>query len=84
VFSINPAECAKLHGDPRWTSEGTAFAEEPSAAEDCPAGRIPVTRLYNNGMGGDANHRFVTSHSEAHATVFAGWLLEGVVFCAAP
>ena len=84
VFSINPAECAKLHGDPRWTSEGTAFAEEPSAPEDCPAGRIPVTRLYNNGMGGDANHRFVTSHSEAYAMVSAGWLLEGVVFCAAP
>ncbi len=33
------------------------------AAGDCPADRIPVIRLYNNGMGGQANHRFTTSRS---------------------
>ena len=27
----------------------------------CPAGTIPVYRLYNQGMGGAPNHRFVTS-----------------------
>jgi hypothetical protein len=84
VFSINAAECDKLHADPRWTFEGLAFAEEAPTADDCPPGRIPVTRLYNNGMGGDANHRYVTSHSEAFATVADGWVLEGAVFCAAP
>ena len=78
------AECAKLRADPRWTFEGWAFGEDPSSAEDCPPGRIPVMRLYNNGMGGDPNHRYLTSHSEAHATLDEGWLLEGVVFCAAP
>jgi predicted dienelactone hydrolase len=84
VFTINVAECSKLHGDPRWTFEGLAFDEQAPIAEDCPVGRIPVTRLYNNGMGGEANHRYLTSHSEIYATASAGWLVEGVVFCAAP
>jgi predicted dienelactone hydrolase len=84
VFTINVAECSKLHGDPRWTFEGLAFDEQAPIAEDCPVGRIPVTRLYNNGMGGEANHRYLTSHSEIYATAGAGWLVEGVVFCAAP
>lgn len=84
VFTINVAECNKLRADPKWTVEGLAFDEQTPADEDCPAGRIPVTRLYNNGMGGEANHRYLTSHSEIHATVAAGWLAEGVVFCAAP
>ena len=84
VFTINVAECNKLRADPKWTFEGLAFDEQTPADEDCPIDRIPVTRLYNNGMGGEANHRYLTSHSEIHATVAAGWLAEGVVFCAAP
>ena len=84
VFSIDVAECNKLQADPRWTFEGLAFDEQAPIAEDCPAGRIPVTRLYNNGMGGEANHRYLTSHSEIHAMAAAGWLVEGVVFCAPP
>jgi len=84
VFTIDVAECNKLRADPQWTFEGLAFGEETPIAQDCLPGRVPVTRLYNNGMGGAANHRYLTSHSEIHATVFAGWLVEGVVFCAAP
>ena len=84
VFTINVAECNKLRADPKWTFEGLAFDEQTPADEDCPIDRIPVTRLYNNGMGGEANHRYLTSHSEIHATVAAGWLAEGVVFCTAP
>jgi predicted dienelactone hydrolase len=63
---------------------GLAFGEQAPIGEDCPVGLVPVTRLYNNGMGGQANHRFLTSHSEAQAMVDAGWLIEGIVFCAAP
>jgi predicted dienelactone hydrolase len=84
VFTIDVAECNQLRADPRWTFEGLAFDEQMPVAGDCPPDLVPVTRLYNNGMGGEANHRFLTSHSEAHATVAAGWLIEGVVFCAAP
>jgi len=84
IFSINVAECNKLRADSRWTFGGLAFDEQAPIAEDCPIGRIPVTRLYNNGMGGEANHRYLTSHSEIHATAAVGWLVEGVVFCAPP
>ena len=51
---------------------------------DCAADRVPVVRLYNNGMGGTANHRFLTSHSETTAMWLAGWVIEGTVFCAPP
>ncbi len=84
VFTINVAECNKLRADPKWKFEGLAFDQEMPANNDCPPGRVPVTRLYNNGMGGEANHRYLTSHSEIYRTVVAGWLEEGVVFCAAP
>jgi Platelet-activating factor acetylhydrolase, isoform II/Repeat of unknown function (DUF5648) len=84
VFTIDVAECNKLRADPKWTYEGLAFNEEMPASNDCPPGRVPVTRLYNNGIGGEANHRYLTSHSEIFATVATGWLIEGVVFCAAP
>jgi predicted dienelactone hydrolase len=83
-FSIDAAECNKLHADPQWTFEGLAFAEQAPTGQDCPANLIPVTRLYNNGMGGQPNHRFLTSHSEIFATVASGWLVEGVVFCTPP
>ena len=48
----------------------------------CPASTRPVFRLYNNGMGGEPNHRYVTSWPVIDAMQTAGWVLEGVVFCA--
>lgn len=83
-FTIDPAECAKVKANPLWTFEGVAFAADPPLAADCPAERIPVLRLYNNGMGGQANHRYTTSRSDARALVGSGWLVEGPVFCAQP
>jgi len=83
-FTIDPAECAKVKANPLWTFEGIAFAADPPLAADCPASRIPVLRLYNNGMGGQANHRYTTSRSEARSMVANGWLVEGPVFCAVP
>ena len=50
----------------------------------CPAGRVPVTRLYNNGKGGQANHRYLTSRSETARMTGEGWVIEGPVFCALP
>ena len=43
----------------------------------CPAGTIPVYRLYNGGMGGAPNHRFVTSLAERQNMVNQGWAPEG-------
>jgi hypothetical protein len=43
----------------------------------CPAGTIPVYRLYNNGMGNAPNHRFVTELAEQQKMVSQGWVAEG-------
>ena len=84
-FTINPIECALVQASPLWLYEGLAFEAEPPLADgSCPIDRIPVTRLYNNGMNAQPNHRFITSKSEAAGMQSAGWVLEGTVFCAAP
>jgi predicted dienelactone hydrolase len=83
-YTINQAECALVLANPNWTFEAIAFNAEPPVGEDCPQGRMLVTRLYNNGMGGQANHRFLTSHSEIARMVSQGWLVEGAVFCTPP
>jgi uncharacterized protein DUF5648 len=43
----------------------------------CPAGTIPVYRLYNNSIGAAPNHRFVTSLAERQNMVNQGWTPEG-------
>jgi len=43
----------------------------------CPAGTIPVYRLYNNGMGNAPNHRFVTSSTERQNMINQTWTPEG-------
>jgi predicted dienelactone hydrolase len=84
-FTIYPLECAIVKASPLWLYEGFAFeAQAPDANGNCPADRIPVNRLYNNGMNAQPNHRFLTSRSEIAATQAQGWTLEGTVFCAAP
>ena len=75
---------ALTKANPYWLYEGIAFNSDPPVAEVCAADRVPVVRLYNNGMGGQASHRFVTSHSEVREMVQRGWMVEGVVFCAIP
>jgi Repeat of unknown function (DUF5648) len=84
-YTIDAAECAKVKADPNWTYENLAFNADPLQGNgDCASDRIPVIRLYNNGMGGQANHRYLTSRSEAVATIARGWILEGYVFCSVP
>ncbi len=49
----------------------------PDVNGNCPVGSIPVYRLYNNGMGGAPNHRFVTSLSDRQAMLDRGYASEG-------
>ncbi|HVF63744.1 MAG TPA: hypothetical protein VNE58_07105 [Casimicrobiaceae bacterium] len=83
-FTIDVNECAIVRGNPAWTFEGLAFEALPITSSLCPTGRVIVWRLYNNGIGGQANHRYLTSHSEIGDMVGAGWLVEGPVFCTPP
>jgi len=60
----------------------------PDAAGACPGGTLPVYRLYNNGMGGAPNHRFVTSLADRQTMINQGFVPEGngigVGMCAPP
>jgi predicted dienelactone hydrolase len=83
-YTIDANECAVVRASPYWTFESIAFSAEAPAAGVCPPNRIPVTRLFNNGMRGQASHRFVASRSEVRAMQQRGLMVEGAVFCAIP
>jgi uncharacterized membrane protein len=70
---------ATLSTFPDWQLEDDKLfnAMLPDATGACPAGTLPVYRLYNNGMGGAPNHRFVTSLAERQKMVDKGYTPEG-------
>ena len=53
------------------------YLRVPDANGNCPAGTVILYRLYNNGMGGAANHRFTTDAATFAQMQAAGWLFEG-------
>lgn len=70
----------------KWIYEGDVFhVPLPDAAGACPAGSVPVYRLYNQGQGGAPNHRFTTSDATRQEMLAQGFLAEGagigVGFC---
>jgi dienelactone hydrolase len=83
-FTVYADECAKVRRNPAWTFEGLAFHARTPGAGTCPAADAVVWRLYNNGMGGQANHRFVTSLAAVGDMLGNGWMLEGPGFCTPP
>jgi len=80
-YTISASECEKVKGNPSWTFEALAFRAVEPLSTGCAAEYQTVTRLYNNGMGGEANHRYLTDAAEIDRTVAKGWLVEGPVFC---
>ena len=69
--------------DPGWTLEGLAFFVTRVVNGGCPAPLRAVHRLYNNRwMFNDSNHRYVTDLALIPAMTQAGWIHEGVAFCA--
>ena len=83
-YTINADECATLTADPAWTFEKYAFRAAMPAAEDCPADRMRVVRVFNDFKGGALNHRYTTSAGEAASLAGEGWVVEGAVFCTPP
>jgi uncharacterized protein DUF5648 len=71
-----------------WTLETLELMNEgmPSDAGVCAIGTQSVYRLYNNGMGGAPNHRFLTDLNERQHMIDIGWIPEGygmgVTMCA--
>jgi len=84
-FTILPNECDAVKHNPLWLFEGFVFRTEgPDVIGACPANRVPVIRMYNDGKGGEASHRYLTSHSEVAVMLGQGWIVEGPVFCSLP
>ncbi|HSS71637.1 MAG TPA: hypothetical protein VLQ46_13430 [Casimicrobiaceae bacterium] len=80
------SEYNSLLVNPNWELEGPVFNTPlPAADGSCPAGSIPIYRLYNNNMGGAPNHRFTTDLDLRTQMISAGWSPEGfgigVTFC---
>lgn len=82
--TIDARECAIVQGNPDWTFEGLVFRAGSTGVGTCPADRAVVRRLYNNGMRGQANHRYLTSTTVLADMVDRGWSVEGPVFCTPP
>jgi hypothetical protein len=83
-FTVNADECAKVQANPMWTFEGYAFQVRPPVGIACSGASMLVTRLYNNGQGGQASHRYTTSPSVRADMLSQGWIEEGPVFCTPP
>ncbi|MEO8487207.1 MAG: hypothetical protein ABI585_12815 [Betaproteobacteria bacterium] len=81
-YTGDAAECAGLKANPNWIYEKIAFFIAVPAAGTCPIFTTPIYRMYNDGMTGAPNHRFVTSLSIYNDfTTNQGWTGEGVRFC---
>jgi serine protease len=83
-FTAYAHECDLLRNNPDWLFEALAFQVFTPGVGTCPEDLVVVWRLYNNGMGGVANHRYLTSYSVIGDMIGAGWTLEGPAFCTAP
>jgi hypothetical protein len=87
-YTPNVAECGGLKSNPDWQFEAEVFHMITSPLGTCPAGTIPVYRLYNNGEGGAPNHRYTIEPQTKALMMGLAWVPEGngadVVFMCSP
>jgi serine protease len=77
-YSNDPLWCPALQNGGVWTLESqNAFYMMPSPTGVCPAGTIPLYRVYNNGMGGAPNHRYTVDRTVRASMIAAQWVAEG-------
>ena len=87
-YTPNAPECEVVKASPSWTFEAEVFhVVYPAFDGSCPAGTIPVYRMYNDGQGGAPNHRYTTEMAVRNAMLALGWIAEGagtigVIMCA--
>jgi len=76
-YTPNVPECNGLKSSPDWQFEAEVFHMITSPLGTCPAGTIPVYRLYNQGEGGAPNHRYTTEPSTKALMIGQNWAPEG-------
>jgi len=84
-------ECAILQAPGSvWQLESTAvfYIGLPDSNGNCVSGTVPLYRVYNNGMGGAPNHRYMADPAIRAQMVAAGGVAEGsgpnIVFACTP
>ncbi|MEO8006471.1 MAG: hypothetical protein ABI771_16265 [Betaproteobacteria bacterium] len=83
-FTASTAECEQLKANADWSYEGVAFyARVPDEQGNCSAGSAAMHRLYNAGRDGAPNHAYTADVARKNTLAGAGWVAEGVAFCAA-
>ena len=83
-FTASTVECDQLKANADWSYEGVAFyARVPDAQGNCSAGSAAIHRLYNAGRDGAPNHAYTADVAKKNTLAGAGWVAEGVAFCAA-
>ena len=80
-YTVIPEECALVMQNPDWYFEAIAFYIAAPDVIQCPPSTRPVFRLYNNGQGGQPNHRYTTSWPIISLMQSQGWWIEGVGMC---
>jgi hypothetical protein len=84
-FSASPAECATIQGkigiDPNYSgyimeTSSAFYIDLPNTSSGaCPAGTIPVYRLWNARV--DSNHRYTTDPALKAQMIAIGYIPEG-------
>ena len=80
-YSPYSSECESLRDRPEWWYEGPTFSvrlpEGLAGSLTCPAGTVPLYRMYNNTMGGAPNHRYANDPAVLDQMTAQGWSMEG-------
>lgn len=85
-FTAFADECRALKEDPNWIFEGEVFhVALPDALGNCPAGNVPIYRIYSSGEPYDwesvysvPRHVLTPVAAERAAVLDAGWISEGI------
>lgn len=84
-FTVDDYECTVVKTSPYWLYEGVAFRALPPSGGVCATGMSPVVRFFWSGAEvALLRHRYVVDPAETARMRAAGWLEEGIVFCAPP
>jgi hypothetical protein len=85
-FTVSQDECAVVRDrtEWHWIFEGVSFWASEPVDGTCPTGMQTLYRAYNNGKGGEPNHRYATDHAVIDTMVAQGWVEEGVAICVPP
>lgn len=85
-FTVSQDECAVVRdrADWHWVFEGVSFWASEPVDGACQTYMQTLYRAYNNGKGGEPNHRYATDHTVIDTMVAQGWADEGVAMCVPP